>query len=106
MTDTYTPGQTIYLTATVDNAEDVALTGVAGTWTADQGTVSANPDNPQEAQLVSVPVGVVNATFTTSNGGIVGTYQATVADDTPASVTVTGSTTPPSDEPTSTPASA
>lgn len=100
MTDTYAPGATIYLTAGgFLNAEGDAVTGtVTGSWTSDQGTITANPDNADEATLVSVPLGPVNVTFTTTSG-LVLTYAATVADQTPVSGTITGSTTAPSDEP-------
>jgi hypothetical protein len=97
MSDTYNLGETIYLNATVDNAESAALTGVAGTWTSTAGTISPNPNNPDEATLVNAPVGDVTVTFATASG-VTGTYTATVVDSTPASVTITGSTTPPADE--------
>lgn len=104
MTDTYAPGATIYLTATVTNAEGTPLTGIAGTWATDQGTITQNPNNPQEATLVNAPVGQFNVTFTTTGDTVVGSsYPGTVADQAPATVTITGSTTPPADE---TPASA
>jgi len=100
VTDTYTPGATIYLTAgQFANTEGVALTGtIPGQWASDQGIIAANPNNADEATLVNVPLGDVNVTFT-ADSGLVLNYTATVADDTPVSGTITGSTTPPADEP-------
>ena len=104
MSDTYPSGAPIYLTAAVANNEGGALANVPGTWTCDQGTLVANPNNPDETTLTNAPIGVFNATFTTTTGSVVGTYQASVTDNTPATVTITGSTTPPADETTATPA--
>lgn len=100
VTDTYTPGTPIYLTAgDFANAEGTAITGtVPGSWSSDQGTITANPNNADEATLVNVPLGPVNVTFTASSG-LVLQYAATVADQTPVSGTITGSTTAPIDEP-------
>jgi hypothetical protein len=101
MTDTYAPGQTIYLTAgNFTNTEGAPVTGtVTGTWTADQGTVTQNPNNPDKAQIDgATTLGDINATFT-ADTGLVLTYQATIADQTPTAGTITGSTTPPADEP-------
>lgn len=100
MSDTYAPGATIYLTAgDFTNAENQPLTGpVPGTWASDQGTITANPNNADEATLVNAPLGTVNVTFT-ADSGLVLTYQATIADQTPTAGTVTGSTTAPADEP-------
>jgi hypothetical protein len=104
VTDTYAPGQTIYLTAgNFTNAENAPVTGtVTGQWSSDQGTITPNPNNADEATLVNVPLGDFNVTFT-ADSGLVLTYQGTVADDVAVSGTITGSTTPPADE---TPASA
>jgi hypothetical protein len=95
MSDTFPSGKTVYLDAAVLNRESVDLPGTPGTWTCDQGTLTQDPANPDLASVVSIPVGVFNATFTTTDGSIVGSYQAAVVDATPASVTITGSTTPP-----------
>lgn len=104
VTDTYAPGTTIYLTAgSFLNAEGAPITGtVPGTWASDQGTITANPANADEAQLVNVPLGTAVVTFTTT-GGLVLNYTAVVADQTPVSGVITGSTTAPTDEPAPTP---
>jgi hypothetical protein len=102
MSDTYPAGAPIYLSAAVANNEGAPLANVPGAWTSDQGTLVQNPNNPDETTLTNAPIGTFNATFTTTQGSVVGTYQAAVTDNTPATVTITGSTTPPADE--STPA--
>lgn len=101
MSDTYTLGETIYLTTgSFLNTEGAAITGIVpGAWSSDQGTITANPDNADEASLVGVPLGVANVTFTSADGGLVLSYQATVADQVPVSGTITGSATAPTDEP-------
>lgn len=103
MTDTYAPNAPIYLTANLENGENGTLTGVAGTWASDQGTITQNPNNPQEAELVNAPLGDFTATFTAQVNGFELTYTATVADQTPTSGTITGSSTPPADETTPAP---
>lgn len=95
MSDTYAPGATVFLTATVDNAEFQALANVAGSWSASAGTVVQDAVNPDLATLTGLPLGDFTATFTTTEGAVAGSYTATVMDSVPSSVTVTGSATPP-----------
>jgi hypothetical protein len=108
MTDTYQPGDTVYLTATVDTAENTPLADVPGSWSGwpDGATLIQDTANPDRAVLTGLPLGDFSATFTVTKADgstVSGTYSATVVDNTPATVTVTGSATAPTDE---TPASA
>lgn len=84
---TYAPGAPIALTADVKNAEQQDITD-AVTWSATAGTISADPSNPLKATLTGAPLGDTTVTATTSNG-IPATDTVTVADQTPASITVT-----------------
>jgi uncharacterized cupin superfamily protein len=101
----FTLGQPVYASAAVTNAEGTAITGDAGTWSTTAGTISANPNNAEEATLYNAPVGDFTVTYTTANG-VVATATGTVVDSTPASASVSLSATAPADEPTSTPAAA
>lgn len=94
MTDTYAPGQTIYLTATATNAEQQPLADAPGTWTTTAGTITPDPTNPDQATLVNVPVGSATVTFTAADG-VAATLEITVVDDTVAAVTITSSATAP-----------
>lgn len=84
---TYAPGATVDLTADVKNAEGQDVTDPV-TWATTAGTISADPTNPLKATLTGAPLGDTTVTATTSNG-IAGTDTVTVADQTPASITVT-----------------
>lgn len=92
---TFEPGQTIYASAEVDNKGGTSLPD-SGTWSTSAGTVSPDPSNPLRATVVGAPDGEVVVTYTASNG-VVGQVSGTVSDDTPATVTVTLSSTPPAD---------
>lgn len=96
MSDTYPSGATVYLDASVLNDQGAQLPpSVPGEWTCDQGTITQDPTTPTEASVANLPDGTFNAAFTTEVGSIVGAYTAEVGDFTPASVTITGSTTAP-----------
>lgn len=86
---TYAPGATIALTADVKNAEQQDITD-AVVWSTSAGTIAADPANPLKATLTGAPLGDTTVTATTSNG-ISATDTVTVADQTPASITVTDS---------------
>jgi hypothetical protein len=88
----YAPGQTVFLTAVVDNAEGDPVTD-AGTWTSDNGTITPDTTNPQLAELTGTTLGVANVVYTTANG-ITGTDPITISDTTPTSVAVTDSPNP------------
>jgi len=86
--DTVFPsGSTISLVGTVDNDRGIAIPN-AVTWSADQGTLTQDPSNPELATLVNVPDGQVTVTMTTTNG-IQAQHTYTVADVTPASADFT-----------------
>lgn len=90
MADTTFPsGATINLVGTVDNDKGVAIPNSV-TWSADQGTITADPTNPELATLVSVPDGDVTVTMTTTNG-IVAQHAYVLADLTPATADFTAS---------------
>lgn len=82
----FAPGATITLTAVSDNAENVPVADTY-TWTTIAGTISAGPDSTT-ATLVNAPLGDVTVTAT-DPAGLVGTLTVTVADQTPATITVT-----------------
>lgn len=90
----FASGSTISLVGTVDNAQGIAIPN-AVTWTADQGTITADPTNPELATLVNVPDGTVNVTMTTTNDAagvpIVVTHAFTVTDIVPATADFTAS---------------
>ena len=90
---TFAPGATVYATAVVDNAEGVALTD-AGTWTTTAGTISPDPSNPEAATVVGLPLGDFTVTYTASNG-VSNSVSGTVTDSTPATVSVSLSSTAP-----------
>lgn len=96
--DTFKPGDTIYLTADVTNAEQAPVSdAVAWTATAADGsnvTVNTDPDNGEWANITSAPTGDLTVTATTSNGIASDPLTVTVADSTPAAVTVSASATP------------
>lgn len=99
MSDTYKLGDPIYLSVDVRNAEGDALTGVEGNWTVSSGTLSVNPNNPQEATVVSATAGEFDANWTSADGTITAPqYTAAVVDGTPASASISGSATAPADE--------
>lgn len=86
-------GSTISLVGTVKNAPTAANPdGVvipnAVTWSADQGTLTVDPANPELATLVNVPDGTVNVTMTTTNG-IQVQHAYVLADLTPATADFT-----------------
>ena len=95
---TYTAGTPVDLVADVKNDQQVDLADTV-TWTADQGTViadPADPTNPLKAQLVNAPVGTVTVTGTTSNG-LVATDPIVFTDPNaavPASITISDSAAP------------
>lgn len=90
----YAPGQEVFLTATVRNAEGADVSD-NGTWTSDNGTVNVpDPTKPSEAVLTGATLGTANVIYTTANS-ITGTDTITIADTTPATVTVTDSATAP-----------
>lgn len=86
---TYAPGATIDLTADVKNAEQQDITD-AVTWNTTAGTITPDAANPLKATLTGAPLGDTTVTATTSNG-IAAEDTVTVADQTPASITVTDS---------------
>lgn len=92
---TYAPGATITFTAATVNAEQQPLaTDTNGqpftyTWTASAGTIVPGPDTTT-ITISDAPLGDVTATAT-DNAGFSGQTTATVADQTPAGVTVTAS---------------
>lgn len=109
MTDTYNLGEPVYLTATVDNSADVELDDFPGSWSGypANATLTVDTANPDRAVLTGLAAGDFSVTFTatkTDGTTVAGTYAATVVDNTPATVTVTGSATAPADA--STPPSA
>jgi hypothetical protein len=81
-------GQTIALTAVVDNAEGQPVPDTLS-WTATAGTVTANPDDPSTltATLANAPVGTVTVTVTDPTG-VTGTLELDIVDSTPASITL------------------
>lgn len=94
----FTPGETIYLTATVTNKETTAVADTV-TWTAtgpDGATLSVNPDpdNGEWANIATPPVGDIVLVGTTSNGIASDPLTVTVADNTPAAITISASATP------------
>lgn len=93
---TFAPGQTVYASAVVDNAEGVALTD-NGSWSTTGGTITADPANPEQATVVGLPLGDFTVTYTASNG-VSNSVSGTVSDSTPASVAVSLSSTAPTDE--------
>jgi hypothetical protein len=98
MTDQYPADAPVYLTAVVANNESVALPAFPGVWATDVGTITPDATNPDLATLTGVNLGDANVTFTTSGDTVIGnSYVAEFVDNTPASVTITGSTTPPAD---------
>lgn len=90
----FTLGQPVYASAAVLNAEGVALTGDAGTWSSTAGTISPDASNTEQATLVNAPVGDFTVTYTTANG-VVATATGTVVDSVPASASVSLSATAP-----------
>jgi len=84
---TYAPGAPIDLTADVKNAEQQDITDQVS-WSTTAGTVTPDATNPLKAVLTDAPLGDTTVTATTSNG-IAATDTVTVADQTPASITVT-----------------
>jgi len=86
-------GATIELAGVVKNAPtpanpDGAVITNDVQWSSDQGTLTADPGNPESATLVNVPDGDVTVTMTTTNG-IVAQHTYTLADLTPASADFT-----------------
>jgi hypothetical protein len=98
-------GQTIALTAVVDNAEGQPVPDTLS-WTATAGTVTANPDDPSTltATLANAPVGTVTVTATDA-AGVTGSLELDIVDATPASITLSAAAVAPA-APSSTPASA
>ena len=93
MTGTAFPsGSTIDLLGDVKNAGGVDIPNPV-TWTADQGTLSVDPANPENATLTGVPDGQVTVTMTTTPGAdgnpIVVQHTYTLADLTPATADFT-----------------
>lgn len=82
----FAPGATITFTAVSDNAEGMAVADTY-TWTSDAGTIVPGPDS-STITISDAPLGDVTATATDPLG-LTASATATVADDTPASVTVT-----------------
>lgn len=89
---TFPSGATIDLVGEVKNRSGVDIPN-AVTWTADQGTLSVDPANPEHATLVNAPDGDVTVTMTTTPGvdgsPIVVQHVLTLADLTPASADFT-----------------
>lgn len=87
MADQFPAGQSIALTAVVDNAEGVAVPDTL-TWTSTAGTVTADDASTLTATLVNAPVGSVTVTATDPNG-LSGSVTFDVTDNAPSSITVT-----------------
>lgn len=92
----FAPGAPITFTAATDNAEGQPLATDANgqpftyTWTASAGTIVPGPDTTT-ITISDAPLGDVTATATGTLGLPPGSVTATVADQTPASVSVTAS---------------
>jgi hypothetical protein len=92
----FAPGAPITFTAATDNAEGVALTtDTSGqpftyTWTTSAGTIVTGADT-SVITISDAPLGDVAATATNNVGLVSLPCDATVADQTPATVTVTAS---------------
>jgi hypothetical protein len=84
----FAPGQTITFTAVSDNAEGLAVAD-AYTWATTAGTVVDGADSTS-ITISDAPLGDLTVTAT-DPAGISGTVTVTIADTTPASVTVTAS---------------
>lgn len=86
---TFPSGATINLVGDVKNTAGTDIPNSVS-WSADQGTLTPDPTNPELATLVNVPDGTVTVTMTTTNG-IVAQHAYVVADLTPASADFTAS---------------
>lgn len=82
----FAPGATITFTAVSDNAEGMAVADTY-TWTATAGTIVAGADS-STVTISDAPLGDVTATAMDPLG-LAASGTATVADLTPATVTVT-----------------
>ena len=103
-TDTFELGAPVYATATVDTQSGTELDDVPGTWTVSAadtglpiGTVTQDTTNPEQARIDGLPAGAFNAVYTTASGVASPAATGTVADTTPASVTVALSATAPAE---------
>ena len=84
----FAPGATITFTAVTDNAEGAPVTDTY-TWSTTAGTIVDGPDNTT-VTISDAPLGDLTVTAT-DTAGLSGSATVTVADQTPASVTVTAS---------------
>lgn len=84
----FAPGQTITFTAVSDNAENVVVADTYS-WSTTAGTIVPGADTTT-VTISDAPLGDLTVTAT-DPAGLSGSVVATVADQTPASVTVTAS---------------
>lgn len=85
---TFAPGQTATFTAVSDNAEGAPVADTY-TWSTTAGTIVPGADDTS-ITISDAPLGDLTVTAT-DPAGLTGTVTVTIADQTPASITVTAS---------------